>query len=299
MRELTLLLLLGPWLAGGALAANVEPGLPAIEPGCPLPVIERVSQSRTWRGPDGVALPLTDDRQILEFLRVAGVVSAKPIGKGITKPVKLLLEKDGIRAHAIFRGVSVQHSSYRPPGSPHVSRFRDSCFFEPAAYQLGRLLGLRNIPPVVERHYGGRDGTIQLWVEDAFDEQKRLERGLSSPYPERWHRQRNVRIIFDALIHNIDRNQGNVLYDPDWNVWLIDHTRSFVAETDMPALRSIRRCDKDLWQHLRTADRQAAAALLEPYLTRPELRALMRRWQKLVDHIQKLNAEHATDSVLF
>ncbi len=152
---------------------------------------------------------------------------------------------------------------------------------------------------MVRRRYGGRDGTIQLWIENAFDEQARLERGLRSPYPDRWRRQKNVRTIFDALIHNIDRNQGNVLFDPDWNAWLIDHTRSFVAETDLPARRQIRRCDRDLWQRLRTADRRAAAERLEPYLTGRELRSLMIRWQRLVEHIEGLIAENGESSVLF
>ncbi len=288
MRTLVILiLLLGSWTAGGEARAATESARPALP------------QATRWLGADGVALPFSDDAQALDFLRTADVVSAKQLGKGINKPFKLLLDRDGVRAHAVFRRVNAHLPSYRPPGSTRVSSFRDSCFFEPAAYQLGRLLGIRNIPPVVERRYDGRDGTLQLWIENAFDEQARLERGLSSPYPERWRRQRNVRQIFDALIHNIDRNQGNVLYDPDWNVWLIDHTRSFVAEPDVAAGKKIKRCDRDLWQRLRTVDRLALAGTLEPYLTWPEMRSLIIRWQKLVDHFAGLIAEHGEDSVLF
>ena len=292
------LLLLGPW-AADVRAATIESGLVVTEPGC-WPAVDRTrSALPRWLGPDGVALPFVDDGEALEFLRTATVISAKQLGKGINRPYKLLLEQDGVRAHAVFRRVDAHQPSYRPPGSTHVSSFRDSCFFEPAAYKLGRLLGIDNIPPVVERHYDGRDGTIQLWIENAFDEQARREQGLRSPYPERWRRQRNVRQVFDALIHNIDRNQGNVLYDSDWTAWLIDHTRSFVAERDIAAGKKIERCDRDLWQRLRTVDRQAVAKKLDPYLTRPELRALMVRWQKLVGHFEELIAERGEDSVLF
>ena len=290
MRTLLILwVLLGSWTAGGeARAATIESDLVVTEP-----------QAPRWTGPDGVALPFVDDAQVVDFLRTATVISAKQLGKGINRPYKLLLDRDGVQAHAVFRRVDAHLQSYRAPGSTRVSSFRDSCFFEPAAYELGRMLGIHNIPPVVGRHYDGRDGTIQLWIENAFDEQARLEQGLSSPYPERWRRQRNVRQIFDALIHNIDRNRGNVLYDPDWTAWLIDHTRSFVAEPDIAAGKKIERCDRDLWQRLRTVDRQAVAAKLDPYLTRPELWALMVRWQKLVDHFEKLIAERGEGSVLF
>ena len=33
--------------------------------------------------------------------------------------------------------------------------------------------------------------------------------------------------LFDELISNIDRNQGNIVYTKDWRLWLIDHTRAF------------------------------------------------------------------------
>ncbi len=61
----------------------------------------------------------------------------------------------------------------------------------------------------------------------------------------------------------------------------------------------ILRCHRDLRRGLQAAYRQAAAAALEPYLTRPELRALMIRWQKLVEHFEDLIAEHGEGSVLF
>ncbi len=299
MGTLIFLLLLAPGIAGEVPAATIT-SLSMIGPSCPLPATDSArGEGPPLRGPDGLVLPFRDTAEALEFLRTADIVSAKPIAKGINKPLKVLLDKDGLRAHAVFRRVNARLSSYRPPGSTRVSSFRDSCFFEPAAYELGRLLGVDNIPPVVERRYDGRSGTIQLWIENAFDEEARLERGLNPPHPELWRRQRIKRLVFDALIHNIDRNRGNVLYDPDWNVWLIDHTRSFIAENDLATRDKIRRCDRDLWQRLRTVDRQAVAARLEPYLTWPEMRSLMIRWQKLVEHIEDLIAEHGESSVLF
>jgi hypothetical protein len=36
--------------------------------------------------------------------------------------------------------------------------------------------------------------------------------------------------LFDQLIFNDDRNQGNMLIGKDWKVWLIDHTQDFSWE---------------------------------------------------------------------
>ena len=37
--------------------------------------------------------------------------------------------------------------------------------------------------------------------------------------------------IWDELIQNRDRNQGNILWTHDWTLWLIDHTRAFRLNT--------------------------------------------------------------------
>ncbi len=311
MRMPILLLWLGIWAAiPSPLAAVIEPGLAVdTEPSSRLlaagdrPELKGRSwlgpERPSWFGPEGTALPFRDDSQILDFLRTAAIVSAKPISKGINHSLKVLLEKDGTRAHAVFRQANTGLRTYQPPASSHSAKFRDSCFFEPAAYELARRLGIRRIPPVVKRRYGGRDGTLQIWVENAFDEQARLAQDLRSPHPTHWRRQRIVQQVFDALIYNIDRNQGNMLIDPDWNVWLIDHTRSFVAEPGLKARKKIRWCDRDLWERLQTVDRQAVAADLEPFLTPRELRSLLIRWQRLVETIQGLIAKNGERTVIF
>ena len=38
--------------------------------------------------------------------------------------------------------------------------------------------------------------------------------------------------VFDELIANTDRNQGNMLIDKQWKLWLIDHTRGFRTTSD-------------------------------------------------------------------
>ena len=239
MRFSILFLMLASWTFAGSPAA-ASAGFTAIDEASVrgVPEADPVEAGR-WIGPDGETLPFRDEAELLEFLRTAPIVWEERLAKGITRSHKVLLERDGVRAHAIFRRTSANRPGYRRPNSRINVGFRDSCFFEPAAYELGRLLGIRNIPPVVVRQHGGKEGTLQLWVENAFDEQARLERELQPPEPDHWLRQHRVRVVFDALIHNIDRNQGNLLIDPDWNLWLIDHTRAFLALPDLPGRRLV------------------------------------------------------------
>ena len=57
--------------------------------------------------PDGRPLPFHSNEEVEEFLRTAEIVSRERVGTGLNNPLKVLLEKDGIRMHAIFRDVHV------------------------------------------------------------------------------------------------------------------------------------------------------------------------------------------------
>ena len=60
----------------------------------------------SWLGPDGEILPFTSPDEMEAFLETAMVIEIKRIDMGVTHPMKLLLEKDGVRLHAIFRNLS-------------------------------------------------------------------------------------------------------------------------------------------------------------------------------------------------
>ena len=67
------------------------------------------------------------------------------ISTGVNRPKELLLEKDGIQAHAIFRYQSdIQEGLSLDNTDGTDENFRDRCFGEIAAYKINRLLGLNN-----------------------------------------------------------------------------------------------------------------------------------------------------------
>lgn len=252
----------------------------------------------SWLGPDGEPLPFRDDAEVLEFLGEARVVSSKQLDSGSNHPYKLLLERGGVRAHAIFRDVDKTRRGSHSAAERLFPSYRDSYLFEVAAYEMSRLLGLDNVPPARLYRWNGRHGSIQLWVEGARSEGERMELGEKPADAAAWHLQRTTMRIFDNLIYNFDRNHGNQLLDGTGKLWLVDHTRSFKPTPRLPSKDEILVIDESLWRRLRTLDDDLVRARLEPYLDIRQLEALADRHRQLVEHVESLIAERGEEQVL-
>ncbi len=152
-------------------------------------VLPAQEEEFSWRGPDGARLPFTSPEEVEDFLKTAQVIDVEGIDKGVTNPRRLLLERNGIRMHAIFRGVDVFKSVLRTPDGIKLD-YHDSCRYEYAAYKLSKLLEIGRVPPVVERKLerddfqddrdydklrDTRKGTVQAWVENAMTEMEQLQ----------------------------------------------------------------------------------------------------------------------------
>jgi len=260
-----------------------------------------VPTSRTFRDTDGHPLPFTTDVEVLDFLRTADVVSTSAISAGSTKPLKVVLEKDGVRMHAIFRSFErVQRRTEDPDtGQTRYDAFKDSATFEAAAYELATLLNLSFVPPVVRRVVNNRDGTLQVWIEATMSETERQERGIEPPHPAWWRGVLQTLVVFDNLISNADRNTGNLIIDADWGVWFIDHTRAFQTRRNLRNPEHIEFCERRLYEQLRDLSDEDIRARMEPYLDGLEIGALLRRRARIVKHIDELIEENGADAVLF
>jgi hypothetical protein len=271
-------------------AAESQPA-PEAEPSPPPP--------RAFLAPDGQPLPFASDDELLAFLRDAKVVEVKDIGEGITRPRRLTLEQGGVRARAVFRNVSQQKRVADLGGGRREVNFRDFHGFEPAAYRLSRLFGLDRVPPADRRRHGGEDGSVQIWIEKATTEGGRKEAGLTPPDTVRWKRQLQTMLVWDALVGNTDRNQGNILFGPDWEIWFIDHTRSFRQSTDLPDGERIIWCARTLFEKLRSVRDDEIREVGRGLLTPGEIRGVIERRKKLVALIEGLIAAKGESAVLF
>ena len=162
------------------------------------------------------------------------------------------------------------------------------------------MLGLRRVPPTVQRRVGTQEGTLQIWLEGTSGEDELSARDeLQPPDVTRWLRQKQVMYVFDNLISNADRNQGNIMIDGNWTIWFIDHSRAFVRSSRLPYSKKVTACERRLWTSLRELDEDTVRQRLEPFLEGKEISTLLSRREKLIDHIQKLIDKKGEDAVLF
>ena len=255
--------------------------------------------SMRWTDPDGKPLPFASEDELLVFLRTADVKSEKEVSGGITFPTKLLLEKDGVRADAIFRDVNEDKLVATLVRGRSELNFRDSYIFEPAAYELSRLLGLDNVPPATLRKLHNKKGSVQIWVENAMTEMKRFKDNVKAPDETRWNKQLQIINVFDALVYNTDRNRGNILITPDWKLWMIDHTRAFRRIKELQHGEALKQCERGLYEKIKALDEAVARERLKEYLSSYELDALFHRRKLILERLDKLIAEKGEGSVLY
>lgn len=241
-----------------------------------------------YNGPNDSVLPFSTEEEVLDFLATAEIIEKEKLGSGTNKKKrKVLLEKDGVRAHAILRtGYEIKDVG--------EAGFVDSYLSEVAAYELGRVLGLNHVPPVVRR----KGGSMQLWIENATTDASRRKAGIEPEDPQGFEQQKQLMYIFDNLVANTDRNPGNVLIDPNGKVWFIDHTRSFAGQRELKYPDRITGCDRELWHRLQTVSDQEILDAVEPYVRRYR-DALLERRRLLVQEIDRKIAKEGEEAFLF
>lgn len=236
----------------------------------------RAESNREWQRPYGMS-----DAQIEEFLLTAEITLDEELELGVTHPRRLTLERNGQRMRAVFKTLDTDPDIERRHWDRRYDK-ADRYLYEVAAYRLDRILGLQMVPVAVLRTVDGQRGAVQYWLEDAVNETDRAQKKLGYRSDCGFHAQHSLVNVFDMLINNVDRNTGNILYDRDWQVWLVDHGRSFGANDERPPeLR-----DKEIVVTPPMAKALEAVTTenlepLAPYLNRVQRRALVERAQKL------------------
>jgi hypothetical protein len=239
-------------------------------PGTPIPV----GGSKAWIGREA---------EIEEYLRTAKVVKLSDVPVGITKPRRGFFEPGGPVGSIVFK----------PLRPSRKSGFWESYWSEIAAYELDKIIGLGMVPPTVERKINGEYGSAQFWVEHCT---LLKERDVNTaPDIVAWNRQVYRQRVWDNLVGNIDRNQGNLLVDQAWNLILIDHSRCFTATTQMPF--PMRKIDREFYEKLKGLEEATLKQRLGKLLMDGP-KPILKRRDKIVENFEKLIAQYGEKAVL-
>jgi hypothetical protein len=239
--------------------------------------------------------------RIEEFLKTAEVVTARPVGKGVTETWRLTLTDGEITHDASFQSVDERAPAKDLGGGRTEVHFVDSYRYNIAAYRLARLLGLDDMVPVsVARKWRTKTGAFTWWVDDVLmDEGGMKEKGLKAPDEASWSEQIYRVRLFSQLVQDTDRNRGNLLITTEWRIWMIDFTRAFRRWPKLQSPQGLERCDRKLLEALREVTRKDLEAALKDTLSHVEIEGLVARRDLLVQHYEALVRERGESAVLY
>ena len=228
------------------------------------------------------------------YLRSAKIVSMKDVGEGATHPIKVKLDDGTTRMKAIYKSVDLRTKWASRFGSETAKGYIDSYKNEIAAYELDKLLGLNMLPVIVERKIKGKRGSLREWVEHVIPHYGHEE---PAPDVDRMRDQMHAVWLFDYLICNVDRRTHNLMVGPGWDPVLIDHSMGFM-DYQKP-FRPMYRFPREVIERLRALDERTIRKALRRYLKRDQIKALMRRRQIVLEHVDRQLAERDEAEVFF
>jgi len=223
---------------------------------------------------------------IEQCLRDGAIDRFEDVPIGVTKPKRAYF-KDGL---------AVKSCAWKPLAPGRYKGFWESYKSEIAAYELDKLLGLDMVPPAVERTIRGERGAAIMWVDGVkgWDSKK----PISPPNSTAWSMQVIRMKMFDQLIANIDRNQGNLLYDADYHLILIDHSRAFTTTTDISRIAPPSKVDAVLWEKMRALTPEELQRTIGPWvLGKREVQALLKRRDRMQQQIDRMVKERGEANV--
>jgi hypothetical protein len=240
-----------------------------------IPAPEAGKCSLLWAG---------HEAEIEHLLAKGKVDKLEDVPIGVTKPQRATLEGSPMRF------------AWKPLTPGYSKGFMESYKAEIAAYKLDRLLGLNMVPPIVERSMNGKNGAAVYWVENTRGWS--VEKPPQGPEPM-WSLQLTRMKMFDLLVANIDRNQGNLIYDSDWHLFLIDHSRAFTGKKDLKGIAPLGRVDRELWNKMVALTAEDLDRALGKWVGNNEKKAILLRRDLMAKDIAEKVQKRGEKSVFY
>jgi hypothetical protein len=237
--------------------------------------------------------------EIEKFLLEAPIRLGKTLG-GVTRSRQAILELDGVSHFAVWKTIDDKRTGVTSLGrGASEINFRDTWKTEIPAYELDKLLGLNMVPAAVARTFDNTEGALIAWVDLGMSEADRLKMQLIPPNPAAWSQNMAKVQLFDNLIYNIDRHSNNIYITDNWDIILIDHSRSFRPFNELRTESELRRFSKSLLAALEKLDRATLDKKMSKYLEGPQIEALLNRRDAILARARRLVEQQGEAAVLF
>jgi hypothetical protein len=221
------------------------------------------------------------------FLKNAKILRTRAVSRGVTGTTRATLSDGTLTHDASIQTIDEAMTEFKSNRGVELN-FKDTWRYNVAAYRLDRVLGLNMIPPSIERPFNGKPGSFTWWVDDVLmEESERIKTKRTAPDTDAWNEQMWHVRFFDQLIYNVDRNLGNLVIDKAWTIWMIDHSRAFRLHKEIKTPANLAKLDRKVFERLKALDEPQLQKVMEDYLTRPELRALLQRRDDIVARLEK------------
>lgn len=240
--------------------------------------------------------------EVEQFLRRARFVTREELGAGVTRSYKVTLQLDDQKMVAVLKTIDQKKTGVMVNAAGETERdFQDSWRTEVAAYELDKLLGLGMVPATIERQspYDNIPASLQLWVDAAMSEAKRREKRVIPSDALSWSQQLSNMYVFDALIYNTDRHPDNLLITENFQIRLIDHSRSFRPNPELRNPEDLTRFSRDLIAKIEALTSSDLERTLGDYLTLQQMDAVMKRRQLILDRVKEQVKKLGEQAVYF
>ena len=234
-----------------------------------------------------------------KFLLDGRIVKKKEGSKGVTDAYRVTLSDGALTHDAQVQNVDIAKPYFDVGPKKSEVNFKDSYRYNVAAYRLAVLLGLDNVPMSVERTVEGKPAAMTWWLDGVMDDGDRKKKKIPQANPARAADYYNVMFVFDELIQNRDRNQGNIVWSLDSRMWMIDHTRAFRLGRDLQTPGNLTRIDRSMFEKMRGLDKQAFTESIGKALTKDEIESLFIRRDKIVQLFDQKITVLGEDKVLY
>ena len=106
--------------------------------------------------------------------------------------------------------------------------------------------------------------------------------------------------LFKQLTYDTDYNNvSNLLVDPDFRIYAIDFSRAFRLYNSLRKEESLGRFSRTVIDQLRNLDKETLLEKLGPWLTKGQIKSLLKRRDQILELVEERIAERVEAAVMY